>query len=307
MVIINEIKTAKQIPKDEFMTGGHFACAGCMPALSIKLTLKALGKNTIIINPSGCMTLTTTYPFTPYKVPWILNAIENAASTASGIIHGLKAIKKDKKVNVVCHAGDGATYDLGIGALSGIVQRKENIIYICYNNSSFANTGFQHSSATPYGARTTTTPPGVKNPVGNLLPRKNMAKVMAAHGAPYVATACTSYPFDFMNKLRKAAKIKGTKFIDILCPCVLGWKLHPSKGVEVGRLMVQTGIWPLYEIEDGKFKLNLIPNLKPVQKAFELQGRFKHLRKKDIKKIQGIVNKEWKLLKQGKYWETFEY
>lgn len=307
MASMKQIKTVNDVPREELVTGGTFACAGCNAILGKKLAIKALGKNTVIVNSTGCMTLTASNKFTPYKVPWVFNAIENAASTASGVLMGLKALKKEKGINILCYCGDGSTYEIGVQSLSGIVQRKENIIYVCYNNSSFANTGFQYSSATPYGARTTTTPVGKKNLIGNLLPRKHMAKVIAAHGAAYVATASTSYPFDYMMKLQKAAKMEGTKFIDLLTPCMPGWLIDDDKGIEVGKLMVESGIWPLYEIEKGQFKLSKEPGMIPVEKALMMQGRFKHLKKADINRIQKIVNDEWKLIKSGRYWEAAEY
>jgi len=307
MADVKEIKNINDVPREELITGGTFACSGCNAILGKKLAIKALGKNTIIVNATGCMTLTASNRFTPYKVPWVFNAIENAASTASGILMGLKAQGKDKDANVMCYAGDGSSYEIGLQSLSGMVQRRENIIYICYNNSSFANTGFQHSSATPYGARTTTTPVGKNNPVGNLLPRRHLAKVMAASGAAYVATASTSYPFDYIRKLQKAAKVEGAKFIDLLTPCMPGWLIKDDEGIKVGKMMVETGIWPLYEIENGIFKLSKEPEMKPVEEALKLQGRFNHLSKREIEKIQGIINKEWELIKAGRYWEANEY
>jgi len=199
-----DIKSEKKKP--HLITGGTFACSGCGAILGTKLTLVALGKNTILINTSGCMTLTATWPFTPYKVPWVHGAIENGGSVAAGILMGLKSQKKDKNVNIVVYAGDGATYDIGLQALSGMVHRKEKIIYICYNNCQFANTGHQCSAATQQYSRTSTTPP----PIGNPLPRKNMAKMMALNGADYCATACVSFPFDFIKKLTRHTKSRKT-------------------------------------------------------------------------------------------------
>jgi len=306
---MNDINVIKDIPKEDLLTGGTFACAGCNAILGTKFVLKALGKNTILINASGCMTLTAAYPFTPYKVPWVHGAIENAASVATGISMGLKAQKKDKNVNVVCYAGDGATYDIGFQALSGAAHRNENIIYVCYNNSSFANTGFQRTSATPYGARTTTTP--IDNGIGNILPRKNMTKIMALHNIPYTATASTAYPIDFMQKLQKASKIYGLKFIDLLTSCEPGWLVQSAKMIEVNKLMVQTGVWPVYEIENKNgiksFKLNIEPRMLPAADVLKLQGRFSHLKKEDIEFIQGIINKEWEFLKVGNWWDAVEY
>jgi pyruvate ferredoxin oxidoreductase beta subunit len=257
----------------------------------------------IMINASGCMTLTTTWPFTPYKIPWVHGAIENAAAVATGISMALKAKGLDKKIHVVPYAGDGATYDIGLQALSGMVHRNENIIYICYNNCQYANTGHQVTSATQLYARTTTTPP----PLGNILPRKNMAKIMAMHGAVYCATACTSFPFDFIKKVKKAASIEGAKFIDLLCPCEPGWLVKSDEMIEAGKRMVESGIWPLYEIENKKVTISHKPKMIPVKEALSMQGRFKHLTEEQMSEIQSIVVKEWELMTDGKFWEAEEY
>lgn len=295
------------VPSDKFITGGTFACSGCGPILGTKLALKALGKNTIIVNPAGCMTLTATWPFTPYNVPWVHSAIENAGSTAAGILMGLKAQKKDKGTNVICYAGDGATYEIGFQALSGMVYRKEKIIYICYNNSSFANTGFQRTAATPLGARTKTSEPGKVCSLGNILPRKNMAKMIAMSNCDYVATACVAFPKDYMDKLKKAAAVDGPSFIDLLCPCIPGWLIKESDTIEVGKAMVETGMWPLYEIENKKVTLSYKPKLEPVENALKMQGRFKHLCPEHIAQIQKVVSKEWDMINSGKFWESEEY
>ncbi|MEA3430661.1 MAG: thiamine pyrophosphate-dependent enzyme [Nanoarchaeota archaeon] len=295
------------VSKDNLLTGGTFACSGCGPILGTKLALKALGKNTIMVNPAGCMTLTATWPFTPYKVPWVHSAIENAASTASGILMGLKAQGLDKNTNVLCYAGDGASYDIGFQSLSAMTYRKEKIIYVCYNNSSFANTGFQRTAATPLGARTKTSEPGKVCSLGNVLPRKNMSKMLAMSHCDYVATACVAFPKDFMDKLKKAASIDGPSFIDLLCPCIPGWLMKESDTIEVGRLMIETGIWPLYEILHKKFTLSHKPKMLPVEKALEKQGRFKHLCKENFVQIQKIVSKEWDMINAGRFWESEEY
>ena len=235
------------------------------------------------------------------KTPWIHLAIENAAAGASGIRAALKQRRK-KNINVICYAGDGATYDIGFQSLSSAVERGDKFIYICYNNQSFSNTGVQKSGATPEKAYTTTTPKG------NPFKRKPLVKIMAAHGMPYTATACVSFPMDYMKKLRKASKINGPSFIDLLCPCPTGWGFHSSRMVEVGKLAVLTGAWPLYEIENGKFKLTYTPaKLLPVERYLSLQYRFKHLDKKEINEIQRKINEEWFLLEKGKYWEAEEY
>ena len=295
------MKSVASLKKESLTVGGSPLCAGCPASLGLKLALQALGKNTIVINASGCMTLYVTYPYMPLKTPWIHLAIENAAAGASGIRAALKQRRK-KNINVICYAGDGATYDIGFQSLSSAVERGDKFIYICYNNQSFSNTGVQKSGATPEKAYTTTTPKG------NPFKRKPLVKIMAAHGMPYTATACVSFPMDYMKKLRKASKINGPSFIDLLCPCPTGWGFHSSRMVEVGKLAVLTGAWPLYEIENGKFKLTYTPaKLLPVERYLSLQYRFKHLDKKEINEIQRKINEEWFLLEKGKYWEAEEY
>lgn len=292
--------------KEEYMTGGTFACTGCQPVYGLRLLQMALGKKMVIVNAAGCMTLTAVYPFTCYKTPWLFNAIENVAPTAAGIARGFEAQGK-KDITVVCYAGDGATYEIGFGSLSGAAYRNDNVLYICYNNSNYANTGHQVSAATEEYARTKTSPVGKVNKFGNVVPRKNMAKIMAMHDVPYAATACTGYPHDFMQKVIKASKIKGFKFIDLLCACEPAWLVKANEMHKVSKLMVDTGIWPLYEIEKKKVTINMKPAMKPVQEALKLQGRFDHLTPTMIKDIQAKVNEEWKFINSGKFWEADEY
>ncbi|MFH1972320.1 MAG: thiamine pyrophosphate-dependent enzyme [archaeon] len=301
--MVNVKELAKQ---EEFMTGGTFACSGCQPVYGLRLLQMALGKKVIIVNAAGCMTLTANHPYTCYNVPWLFNAIENAASTATGIAKGLE-VQGKKDITVVCYAGDGASYDIGMASLSGAAHRNDNILYICYNNFNFANTGHQVNSATQEFARTNTTPIGKMNKLGNLLPRKNLAKIMALHNVPYVATASTGYQHDFIDKVRKASKIKGFKFIDLLCACEPGWLVKTHEMNKVSKLMVDTGMWPLYEIENRQVKVSLKPPMKPVEDALSLQGRYAHITPPIMKKIQEKVNKEWELINSGKFWESEEY
>ncbi|MBD3155788.1 MAG: pyruvate synthase subunit beta [Candidatus Aenigmarchaeota archaeon] len=301
---MKEVKTLKDVPEEKFIVGGSAACQGCGAVLGLKLTLKALGKKTIIVNSSGCMTLLPVYPYTPFKVPWIHVAIENGGAVASGICRALK-MKGRTGVNVVVYAGDGATYDIGFQALSGALERGDNFIYVCYNNESFGNTGVQRSSATPYGAYTTTTPPGKNSHVGNPKQRKPLNKIVAAHGIPYVATASVAYPIDYIRKLQKASKIKGPKFINLLSPCQPGWGFDTYNTIDVGKLAVDTGFWPLYEIENGKFRLTMNPGkLKPVEEFLKTQVRFKHLQKKDIMLIEQDIKNKWRKLLKGNFWES---
>ena len=257
------------------------------------MALKALGKNTIVVNSSGCMSLLCNYPYTPLKVSWIHCAIENAAATATGIARAMRLLKRD--ATVICYAGDGATYDIGIGSLSGMAARGDPIIYICYNNQAYANTGNQWDTATPFLANTKTTPPG-KQSKGNLIPHKNMIKIMGAHGI-YAASASPAYPLDYMNKLRKAQSMNIPAYIEYFSPCVPGWGYDQEKGIKVARLATESCFWPLYEIENNKLAVNYKPKqMKSVKEFIQLQDRFRHLTDYDINVIQGLVTTDWKEL-----------
>jgi pyruvate ferredoxin oxidoreductase beta subunit len=286
--------TIKEFPKEEYLLKGHAACAGCGPSIALRLLFKALGNKVIMVVPACCTTVIQgPYPYTSFAVPLQNMLFEATGATCSGIAAALK-IRGLEDITVVGWAGDGGTVDIGIQALSGAAERETNFIYICYDNEAYGNTGLQRSGATPYGAWTTTTPTGKKER------KKNMPLIMAAHKIPYVATACPSYPVDFVNKLRKAREIKGTKYIHVLAPCPTGWRYDTSKTVEIGRLAVQTGIWALYEIEYGRFRLNppsdrLIDKSKrkPVREYLAMQERFRHLTEADIEKIQQWVDEDW--------------
>jgi len=282
------------IPEQEIMTPGHLACQGCGGALAMRYALKALGKNTILTIPACCWSVIDgPFPYSAVNVPLFHMAFEAAASTASGIRAAME-IKGKEDVNVVAWAGDGGTFDIGIQALSGAAERNDNIIYICYDNEAYMNTGIQRSSATPYGAWTTTTP--VKHYKRE--PKKNMVEIMAAHKIPYVATASIAYAEDFVKKLKKAKEIKGTKFFHIIAPCPPGWKTSPEITIKLAKLAVQTCIFPIYEIENGiKYKINFKPREKlPVKEYLKLQGRFRHLTEKEIGEIQQMVDRNWELL-----------
>jgi pyruvate ferredoxin oxidoreductase beta subunit len=286
--------TMKELPKEEYLLKGHSACAGCGPSIALRLLFKALGNQILLVIPACCSTIIEgPYPYTSFAVPVQNMLFEATAATASGIVAALR-VRGLEDITVVGWAGDGGTVDIGIQALSGAAERETNFIYICYDNEAYGNTGLQRSGATPYGAWTTTTPTGKRER------KKDMPLIMAAHRIPYVATACPSYPMDFVNKLKKAKEIRGTKYIHLLTPCPTGWRYDTSKTVEIGRLAVQTGMWVLYEIENGKFKLNppsdrLIDKAKrrPVKDYLTLQDRFRHLTEDDIEKIQKWVDEDW--------------
>lgn len=287
----------------EYFAPGHRACMGCGEALAVRLVCKALGRNVIIANATGCMEIVSSpLPYTSWEVPWIHTLFENTAAVASGIEAGIKVLnrkgKYSKKPKVVAMAGDGGTADIGLQALSGALERGHNLIYICFDNEAYMNTGIQRSSATPLGASTTTSPAG-KVSIGQTTWKKNMPAIAVAHDIPYVATACHSYPFDLMNKIGKAMKVKGPSYIHILSVCPTGWRLPSDLSVGAGRLAVETGIFPLYEVEKGKYILNFdFPQLRPIEDYFKLQGRFRHLSKEIVAQIQERVIAEYAKLKE---------
>jgi pyruvate/2-oxoacid:ferredoxin oxidoreductase beta subunit len=281
------------IPDIEIMSPGHVACQGCGATLAFRYALKALGKQTIVTIPACCWSVIDgPFPYSAAGVPLLHTAFETAASTASGIKAALEA-KGIKDVSVLAWAGDGGTMDIGIQALSGAVERGDDIIYICYDNEAYMNTGIQRSSSTPHGAWTTTTP--VRNfKVG---PKKNMVEIMAAHKIPYTATANIAYPEDFIVKLQKARSIRGPKFLQILSPCPVGWKFPSHLAIKIAKLALETCIFPLYEVENNRYTISRRPRRKkPVKEYLSLQGRFRHLHEEAISKIQQMVDAEWEIL-----------
>ena len=298
------IKFGKNIvATEEFVAPGHSFCVGCGEALALRLACKALGKDVIIANATGCIEICTSpLPVTSWTVPWIHTLFENTAATASGVEVGLKILMKKgripaKDIKVVAIAGDGGTSDIGLQALSGAFERNHDFVYLCFDNEAYMNTGIQRSSATPYGASTTTAPAG-KFSIGQTTWKKNMPEIAVAHNIPYVATACPSYPFDLMNKVKKARGIKGPSYVHIFSPCPTGWRCSADLTIEIGRLAVETGVFPLYEVENGRYKLNVDrPKLRPVEEYLKPQGRFRHLLDEEIAKIQQHIDEEYARLK----------
>jgi len=298
------IYVSRLVPKKEGFAPGHRACIGCGEALAVRLACKAIGPNAIVANATGCMEVVSSqFPYTSWCMPWIHTLFENTAAVASGVEAALKAMirkgkRPDKGVKVVAMAGDGGTSDIGIQALSGALERGHDLLYICFDNEAYMNTGIQRSSATPFGASTTTSPAGTRS-MGQSTWKKNMPAIAAAHDIPYVATACPSYPFDLMDKVAKGVAVNGPAYVHILSVCPTGWRCAPDLSVRIGRLAVETGIFPLYEIEDGKYKLSLdLPTLRPIEDYFNLQGRFRHLSETMLIKIQDKVNEDYARLKE---------
>ncbi|KXS43819.1 pyruvate synthase subunit beta [Methanolobus zinderi] len=276
---------------------GHSGCAGCCDAMAAKFTLMGAGDNCIVVSPTGCLeVMTTPYPETSWDVPWIHSLFENAGAVASGIEAGLKALGKKEKTKVIAMGGDGATLDIGLQAISGAFERGHDFTYVCIDNEAYMNTGVQRSGATPYNASTTTSPAG-KVSFGNPRPKKNMPAIIAAHGSPYVATTSLAYPKDMIAKVKKATEIEGPTYIHCHAPCTTGWGFDTSKTVEVAKMAVKTGLWPLYEMENGVVtKVRKLGKVKaPVEDYLKMQRRFKHLftmegGEEEIAKIQDIAN-----------------
>ncbi len=294
----------RQVTTEEFFSPGHRACVGCGEALAVRLACKALGANVIIANATGCMEVVSSqFPYTAWNVPWIHTLFENTAAVASGIESGIKAMQrkgrlKDPAPHVIAMAGDGGTADIGLQALSGALERGHDFVYICFDNEAYMNTGIQRSSATPFGASTTTSPPGAKS-IGQFSWKKNMPAIAAAHGIQYVATASPSYPFDMMDKVKKAVEVKGPAYLHVLSVCPTGWRCATDIAVSIGRLAVETSVFPLYEIESGKYKLSVNPSkLRPVQEYTKVQGRFGHLSEANLKEIQDRVDRDYAELKK---------
>lgn len=298
-----QVYVPKLINSREPIVSGHRACQGCAEVLAVRYVLKALGRNTIIANATGCMEIiSSAFPSTAWEVPWIHVAFENAAAVASGVEAGLKVLMRKgripkKYIKTVAMGGDGGTSDIGLQALSGALERGHDMIYCCFDNEAYMNTGIQRSSSTPFGAMTTTSPPG-KESFGQMTWKKNMAAIAAAHGIPYVATACSSYPFDLMEKVEKAKSIRGPSYIHILSICPTGWRIPSDLAIRYGRLAVETGVFPLYEVERGKYKMTIdFPKLRPVKDYLQGQGRFRHLTPDLMDKIQARVLEEYQTLK----------
>ncbi|MFA5604268.1 MAG: pyruvate synthase subunit PorB [Dehalococcoidales bacterium] len=298
------IYVPKLITKKENFAPGHRACIGCGEALAVRLAFKAIGQNVIVVNATGCVEIfTSQMPYTSWRVPWIHTLFENTAAVASGIESARKAmvrkgIIEDKNTKIVAIGGDGATIDIGLQALSGAMERGHDFLYICFDNEAYMNTGIQRSSATPFGASTTTSPAG-KESIGQFAWKKDMPGIAVAHNIPYVATANPSYPFDLMEKVKKGLEAKGPAYIQILSACPTGWGCAGELSVKIGRLAAKTGVFPLYEVENGKYRITVdFPKLLPITDYTGLQKRFRHLSPEMLEQIQQKVTEKYEEIKE---------
>lgn len=291
--------------KPETFVGGHRLCAGCGHAISVRMVLNAVEEPVVVSCATGCLEVASTiYPYTAWRCSFIHNAFENAAATLSGVEAAYTSLKRQGKIKdnikFVAFGGDGGTYDIGFQSLSGAMERGHKMVYVCLDNQAYMNTGIQRSSATPLGADTTTTPAGSKIP-GKRQSRKDLTAIMAEHHIPYVAQANPNDWKDLHMKAKKAFEADGPAFLNIMSPCPRGWRYNTADISEILKLAYETRIWPLYEVENDKWKLNHRPKKHvPVEEWLKLQGRFRHLFKPEnrhiIEEIQNEVDRRWELL-----------
>lgn len=305
---------AFKIQEQESLVEGGRWCAGCSFPSIVRTVLAAAGNDVVVTSSTGCLEVTSTiYPYSSWGIPFMHNAFENSAATLTGIESAYKYLQKDsvkselkdkikeKDIKFVAFGGDGGTYDIGLQSLSGALERGHDFLYVCYDNGAYMNTGNQRSSATPFGAAASTAPAG-KVHAGKEEKRKDLIKIALAHNVKYVAQASASNLLDLYNKAEKAFSIKGPKLIVVYSPCISNWQFSEGSGPEIAKLATETNFWPLYEVEDGKYKLNYKPSSpKPIEEFLNKQNRFKHLfkdedSKKIIEEIQKIVNQEWQKL-----------
>ena len=286
---------AVNLTETEYVLPGNRTCLGCALSIAYRHILKALDGQVIVTVPASCLTvLHGMYPITAVNVPCVNTPFASTGASATGLVAGLRATGR-KGLTVLAMAGDGGTHDIGIQSLSGAAERQEDFIYICYDNEGYMNTGNQRSGSTPLGAITGTTPV-----LGKRQNPKDIAAIMEAHCLPYIATANASYPLDLYEKVRKAKGIKGTRFIHVFAPCPPGWQFPYSNTVKIGQLAVETGLFVLYEVQDGVFHLTSASkslarkgNLKPVREYLAEQGRFKNITEEQISQRQDWVNARW--------------
>jgi pyruvate ferredoxin oxidoreductase beta subunit len=299
-------RTLKDLPKEDYLTPGNTLCAGCGGILAVRLFHKVLGKNVVWVNAAGCMTIMMSYPFSPLKSNWLYTAFASAPAGAQGIRDALDALMEKGKISraddlrVVVVSGDGAAYDIGFQSTAGAIDRDLDFYYLCYDNEAYGNTGFQMSSSTPYGSSSKTSPASARSPLGNTRPKKDLFEDWRAQKAAYVATLSTSHGVDFLRKVEKGTTIKGPKLYLDFAACPTGWGYDPKDTVEVEKLAVQTGVWPLKEAVGGVVRHTVVPrSLSPVSAYLKTQERFRHLFEPEenraaVATIQGAVNAYWK-------------
>ncbi len=308
------INLRQLVQNEDLLTGGHRACAGCTGANILRQIMLVAGKNTVVGGATGCMEVVTTiYPYTAWKTSFIHTAFENVAATISGVETAYRALKKHgelsaaaaaaDRMNFIAFGGDGGTYDIGLQSLSGALERGHRMLYVCYDNEAYMNTGIQRSSATPFGAHTSTAPAG-KVLQGKSQHRKDLTRIMVAHNIPYVAQTTPFHWKDLATKVEKALGCGGPAFLNILMPCTVGWGFPMELGVQIAKEAVETNFWPLFEVEHGRYTINKKPKERtPIAPWLKQQARFRHLFKPGnealLEKCQQWVDQQWaNLLKQ---------
>ena len=291
--------------KPALFTGGHRACTGCSAPIVARMLFMAADTPLVVGSATGCLEVTTTlFPYTSWDTPFLHSAFENSAASISGVEAAYRSLKKqgkyDKDVRFVAFGGDGGTYDIGLQSLSGAMERGHRMLYICYNNEAYMNTGIQRSSATMFGADTTTTPVG-REGRGKTQFEKDLTAILVAHGVPYVAQGSPSYWNDMITKMQKALNTDGPSFINVLAPCRLGWAFPPEDTIEMGRLAANTCAWPLYEVVDGQYKITYKPREKqPVSEYLKKQTKYRHMFRPGneamIEAYQAHVDEKWERL-----------
>ncbi|MCG7845062.1 MAG: thiamine pyrophosphate-dependent enzyme [Methanomassiliicoccales archaeon] len=283
----------RTMPQEDHLLNGQGACAGCGVAIAVKNIMRVLGENTTVYVPASCLLVFGggMYPHSAFDVPFFYSAFENTGAVISGIKAGYR--RQGKDVTVIGIAGDGGTFDIGLQALSGAAERNEDVIYVCVDNEAYMNTGTQRSGSTPFGAWTTTTPVG-KKIKGKQEFKKDLMSVVTSQDIAYAATLSIAHMNDFVQKVDKAKRLKGFRFLHVMTPCPSGWKSDPSLTYDLAKMAVETGMWSLYEVEDGEARVTYRPKeMAPVTEYLKLQGRFKHMGKEDVETLQAWICKKW--------------
>ena len=297
-------KKIKQVPGEEHVLPGSALCAGCGGLESLRLATKVLGDEVVYVNAAGCFTMLAAYPYTSFKGSWLYTTMGSAPAGAQGVRDALDVLiakgrlPKSENLKVVVLGGDGSTYDMALSSTSGAMHRGLDFYYFCYDNEAYGNTGMQLSPATPYGARTATSPCGLQHPAGAFQEKKDIFEIWRAHKPPYIATVAPRYPLDLEEKFARAAAFTGPKMFLALAACPTGWLYDPGETPEVAKLAVETGLWPLKEAIDGVVTHTYVPKRKPVEAYLKLQGRFRHLfeptvQTEAIQHIQARVDAYW--------------
>lgn len=298
-------RSVKDIPREEFLAGGTGLCAGCGGLLALRLMHKALGARVVFVNAAGCLTLLATFPFSPFRSSWLYTSMASAPAGAQGIRDALDVLMEkgrlaaEEDLTVVVVTGDGAANGIGLQATLAAIQRRLDFFYLCYDNEAFANTGFQMSPASPFASRTATTRPTAAHPMGTPGRKQNLFELWRAERPAFVATVSAAYPLDLMDKVARAARLKGPKLFIALSACPPGWGVDPADSVEIAKLAVDCGVWALKEEQDGAVVHTVVPHQRrPVEDYLRPQERYRHLfeparNEEVLARLQADVDAYW--------------